>query len=82
MSKLGLVKKQKGAHQKKYRVLITEKRKRTYEQIPKDSLETAFGVLTSSEKRQFGVFLSKLANKGRSVLGLDYRPPFLRKETI
>jgi DNA-binding MarR family transcriptional regulator len=77
MSKLGLVKKEKLPHEKKYRVLITEKAQSFVASIPRKSIEMVFVNLTLEEKEQFATCLEQLIGTTHDVLGHNHNLPFL-----
>jgi len=74
----GLVKKIKRPGDKKTYVTLTEKGWDLYNnQITDESQRMIFSVLTEEERKQFEVYLKKILNKARSLLGMDFKPPFL-----
>jgi DNA-binding MarR family transcriptional regulator len=77
MEKLQLVKKCRLNDPKQYQVSITEKGHEIFTKMPKVSIEMAFSDLSEAEKKALVKCLSKLENRGRHMLGIDYRPPFL-----
>ena len=77
MEKNGLVKKIKEPDDDRIKVVLTEKGQRTYSQITWRSVEMVFTSLTADEKAKLQSSLKKLRTKARSLMGLDYKPPFL-----
>ena len=77
MAKIGLVKKKKTSDGKKFIVSITEKGRTTYEKVPRNSIEMAFSELTKEENRMLVQLLNKLLERNRTLLGMDFKPPFL-----
>jgi DNA-binding MarR family transcriptional regulator len=81
MSKLGLVKKEKLAHEKKFQVLITEKARKIVEAMPWRSIEMIFAGLSLNEKEQLATYLEKLVSTGHDILGHNHNLPFLSNES-
>ena len=79
MEKVGLVKKVKVPREKVYKVIMTKKGKERYEQVTRNSIEMIFSALSAADKRQFVIYLNRLQKKARSLLGLDFKPPFLKR---
>ena len=79
MEKVGLLKKVKVNKEKVFKVIVTKKGKERYESVPQESIEMVFSTLSTADKRKFGLYLNKLQKKARSLLGLDYKPPFLKR---
>lgn len=77
IAKLGLVKKVKYSDTKKFQVSITDKGLSTYNKATCNSLDMIFTVLSPEDQKVFAQYLHKLTDKARSVLGLDYKHPFL-----
>jgi DNA-binding MarR family transcriptional regulator len=77
MSKLGLVKKERMPHEKKFRVLITEKARKTVSAIPRKSIEMIFNCLTVEEKVQLATHLEQLVSQGHEIIGHNFNLPFL-----
>lgn len=78
MQSKGLVKKVKKAGEDKAYVTLTDKGKDMYENtVTERSIYLIFDALSDEEKRKLGALLQKLQSQARSLLGLDYKPPFL-----
>ncbi len=77
MAKLGLVKKVKYSDTKKFQVSITDKAMNIYSKASANSLDMIFSVLSPNDQKAFAQYLQQLTEKARSVLGLDYKHPFL-----
>jgi DNA-binding MarR family transcriptional regulator len=77
MSKLGLVKKEKLPHEKKFRVLITEKARKIVDAMPWKSIEMIFAGLSLNEKEQLATYLEKLISLGHEIIGHNFNLPFL-----
>jgi hypothetical protein len=45
--------------------------------MPTNSITMAFSALSDEEKKSLLAHLTKLKDKVRGMLGLDYQPPFL-----
>jgi DNA-binding MarR family transcriptional regulator len=72
MEKIGLVKKKRSENGVKYTVSITEKGKRDYEKVPRNSIKMFFEDLSVEDKEYLAKILQKLIGKGRNMLGMDY----------
>ena len=78
MVKKGLVKKIKKPDDGKIYIVITETGKDVFENtVTEKSIHLIFETLSDSEVIQLRTLLSKLHNRARTLLGLDYKPPFL-----
>lgn len=77
MEKLKLVKKSKKGKNKSYNISITKEGYDTYSKVPRRSIHMAFSVLTEKEKKNLTVYLQKLIDNGRKMMGLD-KPSFLQ----
>jgi DNA-binding MarR family transcriptional regulator len=80
MAKLGLVKKEKLPHEKKYHVLITEKARKIVDAMPWKSIEMIFASLSLSEKQQLATYLEQLVSMGHEIMGHNRNLPFLSDE--
>lgn len=78
MAKNHLVDSTKVPGARQYHISIAEKGRDLFEKMPINSIKMAFSSLSIEEKRLLGSFLNKLQKKVRSMLGLDYQPPFLK----
>ncbi len=79
MEKKGLVRKEKLDGGLKTYVTLTEKGSALYhERVTERSIHLIFGTLTAEEKEYLYSILNNLRDTTRSLLGLDYRPPFLQ----
>jgi DNA-binding MarR family transcriptional regulator len=79
MEKKGLVKKVKKPGELKTYVALTEKGSDLYyNQITERSIHLIFNEFTSEEKQQLESTLKKVRDKTRDLMGLSYKPPFLR----
>jgi DNA-binding MarR family transcriptional regulator len=76
MEKLGLLERNRREGMSEYEVKLTEKGQTMASCVPRVSIEMIFGSLSADEKRSLAIHLSKLDDKARHVLGLDYSPPF------
>ncbi len=80
MQKNELVKKVKNEGENKTYVALTEKGRDLYNNtITEHAIMLIFDILTEPEKEQLTGLLEKLRGHARSLLGLDYVPPFLQK---
>jgi len=81
MQKRGLVKKVKNSGDERLYVTLTDKGKDIYENtVTEHSIFLIFGALSEKEKKQLASLLAKLQDKARALLGLDFRPPFLKQD--
>ncbi len=79
MEKAGLVKKHRDTEENKIFVSITSKgRDITLNKVTEESMKAIVSTLTERQQHQLRVYLQKLREKGRQVLGLDIKPPILR----
>lgn len=81
MEKTGLVKKVKIPKNKVYKVVMTKKGKDIYERVTRESIEMVFSSLSPADKRKLALYLNQLQKRAYSLLGLDYKPPFLKQTT-
>lgn len=78
MESSGLVKKDKRKGDKKTYVTLTEKGADLLRnQITTKAQQMIFSVLSEDERQAFEASLKKLLGKARTVLGVDFKPPFL-----
>ena len=77
MERNGLVKKSKEPGDDRIQVILTEKGQQIYSQITWRSIEMVFSSLSEEEKLSLQFNLKKLRTQARSLMGLDYKPPFL-----
>jgi DNA-binding MarR family transcriptional regulator len=63
---------------RQYEISITSKGRDLFEKMPTISITMAFSALSREEKKLLILYLQKLEKKVRSMLGLDYQPPFLK----
>jgi|WetSurMetagenome_2_1015567.scaffolds.fasta_scaffold296006_1 DNA-binding MarR family transcriptional regulator len=78
MAKKGLVKKTRKLGDGKIYVVIAEAGKEVFENtVTERSIHLVFETLNNAEEKQLRSLLSKLHQKARTLLGLDYKPPFL-----
>lgn len=77
MEKNGLVRKVKSDDDYKVRIVLTEKGRKLYTNASRLSVKMIFAVLSDEEKQQLRFCLQKVRIKGRELLGIDYKPPFL-----
>ncbi len=78
MTKDGLVEKERESAGKGFRIYITKKGKEKYRKVTKDSVEMIFSSLSPEERQRLAQYLKKLHQTARGLLGLDYKPPFLK----
>jgi DNA-binding MarR family transcriptional regulator len=80
MAKVGLVQRIKNQEDSQYTILLTEKGKKVFEEMPLASIEMTFAALSSEEKIHMKDYLDRLQSKARGLLGLDFKPPFLKTD--
>ena len=81
MHQKGLVKKVRKPGDPKTYIQLTEKGNDIYDNtVTERSIMLIYNVLQDEEKKQLRVLITKLQDKAREVLGLDYIPPFLKKD--
>ena len=79
MEKAGLVKKVKVPNKKGYMVTMTKKGSERYQNVTAKSIDMLLSPLSEAEKQKLVVYLKKVQNKARELLGLDHNPPFLTR---
>jgi DNA-binding MarR family transcriptional regulator len=77
MEKLGLVKKKKPANDMKIIVSITPKGRNIYQSVTTKSIHLAFSDLSHEDKQRLIKYFEHLKEKGRHMLGMDQKLPFL-----
>jgi DNA-binding MarR family transcriptional regulator len=78
MQKKGLVRKEKRKGDNKTYIILTDKGMDIYNNtVTEHSITLIFETLSEEERKQLTFLLSKLQSKARTLLGLDYKPPFL-----
>jgi DNA-binding MarR family transcriptional regulator len=77
MARTGLVRKKRNSKNGRYLVSITDKGKSMYGKLTRNAIEMAFSDLSVEEKQILFVILKKLLKKGRKMLGMDFKLPFL-----
>ncbi|MBN2238327.1 MAG: MarR family transcriptional regulator [Dehalococcoidales bacterium] len=81
MHKKGLVEKIRKPGDPRTYISLTDKGVDIYDNtVTERSIMLIFDALDDEEKKQLSGLLSKLQNKARTLLGLDYKPPFLNNE--
>lgn len=77
MEKNGLVEKVKTKKGRKYLISITQRGENLYNSIPRHSIKMILSGLSPEEKQQLTISLQKMLSKGREMLGMDNKYPFL-----
>jgi DNA-binding MarR family transcriptional regulator len=77
MEKLGLVKKEKRANEKRFVVSITSKGQSIYEKVTANSIHMAFSDFTPADKQKLSQYLQQITDKNRRMLGIGQKLPFL-----
>jgi DNA-binding MarR family transcriptional regulator len=78
MIKAGWVCKEDGQTGKKFRIVMTPEGEKLLDKLTIVSLELTFSRLTTQERRHFTEYLTKLLTRARDLLGISYKPPFIR----
>jgi len=78
MEKKGFVKRIKKKGDSKLYIQITKKGLDLWQKVSEDAAIMTFSILSEDEKKQFIATLEKLRLQLRSILGIDFKPPFLR----
>lgn len=78
MEATGLVKKTRKPGDKKTYIALTEKGSDLFNRITSKAPDMVFSVLTENERKDLEIYLKKLLKKARNLMGMDYKPPFLR----
>ena len=76
----GLVKKRRKPDDRRYRISLTEDGKSLLSRLTITSIDMVFSSLTADEKLQFTRVICSLYNRARDLLGVSYKPPFLRSD--
>jgi DNA-binding MarR family transcriptional regulator len=77
MTRAGLLKKVKYSDNKKFQISVTEKGYEMYGKVTRNSINMIFSSLPPADQKIFYKHLKQLVTKTRSLLGLDYKHPFL-----
>lgn len=78
MCKDGLVRKEKNRAGKGFRIFITKKGRDKYAKVTRNSIKMIFSSMPSSDRQKLASYLNQLHKTARELLGLDYKPPFLK----
>jgi DNA-binding MarR family transcriptional regulator len=78
MVKLGLVRKVKNVDEKWSSIVLTDKGTKLSSGLTKNSLETAFAVISKQDQQILATVLEMLLERARYLLGISYQPPFIR----
>jgi len=82
MQKNKLVEKVKIPGENKTYVALTDKGRDMYNNtVTEHAIMLIFDILSDTEKKQLTHLLEKLRHQARSILGLDYVPPFLQRKS-
>lgn len=77
MVKEGLVGKVKEPKGNKFKIVITEKGRNLYYKTDKSSIMMVFGALADEDRIDLAKHLKTLCDHARSLIGIDFKPPFL-----
>jgi DNA-binding MarR family transcriptional regulator len=77
MVKNGLIQKERPNRNSKYIISLTEKGQSTYAKLTRNAVTLAFSEISEEEKVLFFHMLKRLMEKGRSMLGMDFKMPFM-----
>ncbi len=75
---MGLITREKGGIGKRYSIKMTREGQSLSRKATIASLEMVFSDFKDSEKQQLALLLATLLDTARDLLGVSYRPPFLR----
>ena len=75
---IDLMEKEKDPSTKGFRINITQKGREKYGKVTQDSVKMIFSSMSSGERQQLSRYLKRLHTTARNLLGLDYKPPFLK----
>jgi len=78
MERNELVKRVKASEDRQYRISMTPKGRKLFENMPVNSINMAFSTLSDNNKKSLISSLCQLNDKVRNMLGMDYIPPFLQ----
>jgi DNA-binding MarR family transcriptional regulator len=78
ISAQGLVEKVKRPGSKEFAIVLTEKGRQLCNRTPKASVDMIFDILSQEDRRELAQLLKRILSKARSLMGVDYKPPFLR----
>jgi len=82
MQKNKMVEKVKIPGENKTYVALTDKGRDMYNNtVTEHAIMLIFDILSDTEKKQLTHLLEKLRHQARSILGLDYVPPFLQRKS-
>ena len=77
MEKMGLVEKKRAGMGTKIVVSITPKGQDIYKNVPSKSIQMAFSNIKKEDKDRMYKYLLQLIEKGREILGMNQKLPFL-----
>jgi DNA-binding MarR family transcriptional regulator len=78
MIKGGIITKEKGTASAKTKIIMTREGRDLFRRLTTNSIEMTFSVLNSAETERLTETLAKLLSRSRDLLGISYKPPFLR----
>ncbi len=81
MHNRGLVKKKRRPNERRHRISLSEDGKNLLGRLTIASIEMVFSSLTADEKLRFTRVICSLYNRARDLLGVPYKPPFLRSDS-
>jgi DNA-binding MarR family transcriptional regulator len=81
MAKVDLVKVERLATTKKYRIALTSKARNILDSVPRKSIEMLFSSFDTKEKEEIAKYLEQIVNTGLELLGENYVPPFLSRKS-
>jgi len=79
MEAAGLVQKARKPGDKKTYISLTDKGLDLFDKITSKAPDMIFSTLTDSERKDLEAYLKKLLKQARNLLGMDFKPPFLRQ---
>lgn len=78
MVKMGLLKRERNKSGRMHGIHLTQTGEDLIKRVTVASIEMPLAVFTAEEKRQLSIYLDKLLENARELLGIHHLPPFLK----
>ena len=78
MVKMGLLKREKNKSGRMHGIHLTQNGEDLIKRVTVASIEMPLAVFTAEEKQQLSLYLDKLLENSRELLGIPHLPPFLK----
>jgi MarR family transcriptional regulator, organic hydroperoxide resistance regulator len=78
MIKMGLLKRERSKSGRMHGIHLTQNGEDLIKKVTVASLEMPFAVFTAEETQQLSLYLDKLLEQARELLGIPHLPPFLK----